>query len=239
MHGIGRRKEAKGLHESMTYLDLILRLGNFLILATGLFYAILRFGLKRERFSFLNLTLDAKVMHDAGEVKLVSIVISLENRGDTRIKARRKREAKEFLYDDGWDQCMHAGTLKIRPIPIEKEPLFFEWYSLKPMKAKISRRHTEGVNTTEENLEQINYLNEFEDPKVDYREVDFWLEPKESYIGGLPIWLRPGMYCAKVFFLGPRKKYQDDEYWSHTMIFHVEPAVSPNNTIQPTTFSGG
>jgi len=212
---------------------------TFLTLATGLYYAIRRFGLKRERFSFLNLTLDAKVMHDLGEVKLVSIVISLENKGETRINARRKRGTKEFLYDDDFDQCMHAGTLKIRPIPIEQEPLIFDWYSLKPMNAKISRGDIEGVNTTEESLEQINYLNEFEDPKDNYREVDFWLEPKESYIVGVPIWLRPGMYCAKAIFLGPRKKYQDDEYWSHTTIFHVKPAVSPNKAIQPTTFSGG
>ena len=229
------------MHESMTYLDPILRIGTFLILAMGLFYAILRFGLKRERFSFLNITIDAKVMHDVGQVKLVSILVSVENRGDTRIKARRprKRGAKKFLYEDDWDQCMHAGTLQIRPIPIEKEPLFFEWYSLKPMKAKISRGDTGRNNTTEENLEQINYLYEFEDPKVAYREVDFWLEPKESYIAAVPIWLRPGMYCTKAFFLGPRKKYRNDEYWSHTMIFQVKVAGSPNNAIQPTTFRGG
>jgi len=204
------------------YLELIVSLMTFLTLATGLYYAIRRFGLKRERFSFLNLTVDAKVMHDLGEVKLVSIVISLENKGETRINARRKRGSKEFLYDDGWDRCMHAGTLKIRPIPVEKEPFLFDWYSLKPMNAKVSQEEIEGVTITEDNLEQINYLSEFQDPEDNYREVDFWLEPKESYIVEVPIWLRPGIYCAKAFFLGPRRKYQEEEYWSHSMIFHVQ-----------------
>jgi hypothetical protein len=203
------------------YLDLIVSLLTFLTLATGLYYAIRRFGLKRERFSFLNLTVDAKVLNDLDEVKLVSIVISLENKGETRINTRRKKGSNEFLYDDGWDRCMHAGTLKIRRIPVEKEPLLFDWYSLKPMNARVSQGEIEGVTIAEEKLEQINYLSEFQDIKSKFTEVDFWLEPKETYIVELPIWLRPGIYCAKAFFLGPRKRYKEDEYWSRTMIFHV------------------
>jgi hypothetical protein len=210
------------------YLDLILSVLTFLTLALGLYFAIRRFGLKRERFSFLNLTIDTKTIQDVGEVKLVSIVVTLENKGETRVNARRERGTDGFLYNDGWDQCMHAGTLKIRPIPVEKEPLLFDWYSLEPMRARISQVKEERGCIAQENLEQINYLGDFQDPQYNYEEVDFWLEPKESYAICVPVWLRSGIYCVKAFFLGPRKKYQDDEYWSHIMIFRVDADELPN-----------
>ena len=79
----------------------------------------------------------------------------------------------------------------------------------------------EGVCAVEESLDQINYLSEFQDPATNYNEVDFWLEPKESYKFEVPIWLPPGLYWAKAYFLGRREKHREDEYWSHATIFEV------------------
>lgn len=209
------------LYVMKPYFDFIVSVLTFLTLASGLYFGIRRFGLKRERFCFLNLTVDTKVIKNIGKVKLSSIVVTLENKGETRIDTRRRRRDDGFLYNDDWDQCMHAGTLKIRPIAAQEEPLLLDWYSLKPMTAKVSRVVAEGVCAVEESLDQINYLSEFQDPATNYNEVDFWLEPKESYKFEVPIWLPPGLYWAKAYFLGRREKHREDEYWSHATIFEV------------------
>jgi hypothetical protein len=33
------------------------------------------------------------------------------------------------------------------------------------------------------------------------------------------VWLRPGIYAAKAFFLGELSQYREEEYWSSTIIF--------------------
>lgn len=218
------------------YFDIIISLLTLLTLGCGLYFVIRRFGLKRERFASLKIAIDTRVIHVSGEAQLVSVIIRLENKRETRISARRRGRADGFLYNErgGWDQCVHAGTLKIRAVPIEKEPLLFDWYSLKPMSARILHASGEGTKATEEDLEQINYLAEFQDPVENYKEVDFWLEPKESYDLLVPIWLRPGIYAAKALFLGPMTKHQEADYWSHTMLFQVNSGVPPNQSLQLT-----
>jgi len=99
------------------YVDVIVSILTLLTLAWGLYFAIRRFGLKRERFSFLRLTVDAKALKDAGDLVLVVITV----------------------------------------VPANK------------------------VMEADSDLEQINYLDEFQDPDTDFRNVDFWLEPRESY----------------------------------------------------------
>jgi len=201
-------------------LDLIISLLTALTLLSGLIFAIYRFGLKRERFSFLKMDVDTNIITAPGEVQLVSIIIKLENKGATRIDARRQQRTDGYLYNDGRDQCAHAGTLKIRPVPVVTTPLYFDWYSLKPMSSLIQRV---GMMPSEGDLEQINYLDEYEDPEGSFKEVDFCLDPKESCELNVSIWLRPGIYAAKAVFLGPRVKHTEEEYWSRTILFQVDP----------------
>ena len=54
------------------------------------------------------------------------------------IDARTGYQAGKFLYDDGWDQCEHAGTLKIRAVPQKPVPLVFDWYGLKPLATTLT-----------------------------------------------------------------------------------------------------
>jgi len=163
------------------YVDVIVSILTLLTLAWGLYFAIRRFGLKRERFSFLRLTVDAKALKDAGNLVLVVITVHIENKGDARISVPRGWNEDSYLYNIEPDVCRHAGTLKIRRVLGESEPLLFDWYSLPRLRAKTRLVPANKVMEADSDLEQINYLDEFQDPDTDFRNVDFWLEPRESY----------------------------------------------------------
>jgi len=190
----------------------------------GIFWGIRIFGIKREKFAFLNLTINANILKQANNLLLISIIIHLENRGQTRISARvlkdlkNKREYKGFLYFDDWDKCKHAGTLKIRPVPDMNCATIIDWYSLRRMKDITIVGDNKEIKNCD--LEQLNYLDEYQDPKTNYRDVDFWIEPNETYDLQIIIWLNPGIYALKAYFLGKKIKYKEEEYWSSTKIFN-------------------
>jgi len=170
--------------------------------------------LRRESHAFLTLSSETRIISDKGGVKLVSVNILLENKGNKRITARTKRNEKDLFYSDKHDECLHAGTLKIRQLPVPKTPVSFNWYDLEPLK-------TESSEVGNADFEQINYLHDHEDPQSDFKEVDFWLEPKETCRFEIPVWLRPGIYCSKVFFIGEETRYYKDDYWSFVSVFEV------------------
>jgi hypothetical protein len=204
------------------YIDLAISVLTLVTLVSGLYFAIRRFGLKRERFTFLKLTVETKTVWDAGDVALVAITVHLENKGDTRINVRTGRKSEDArLYDIGPDICFHAGTLKVRPVPEESSPLLFDWYSLPPLRMVTRLMPRNKVVTQELDLEQINYLDEFQDPVTDFLDVDFWLEPRDTYDQSVFLWLQPGVYAAKAYFLGPETRHHEEEYWSTQVVFAV------------------
>ncbi len=193
------------------------------VLAGGLAFAVWRFGINRETFTFFGLDIGAKVIKksESGNLLLVSMVVHVENKGQTKIVARTRKDIEyasaEFLYEDSQDQCKHAGTLKIRPIPDSQNPQLFDWYSLNPT-GNITIR--EGKDeTSESDLEQVNYLGGYQDPDSDFNDVHFWLEPNESYDCQVMAWLRPGTYAIKAFFLGKQTGHEEEEYWTTTRMF--------------------
>jgi len=208
-------------------LEIAISILTLLTMAGGILLAVHRFGLSRERFTFLRLSADAKSVYDVGGLVLVAITVHLENKGDTRINARREPGQDEYLYNKGPDVLLHAGTLKIRAVPEEVAPLHFDWYSLPPLRTATRLVPKEEVVDSSAELEQINYLDEFQDPDVDYEQVDFWLEPNDSYDQPVWVWLRPGIYAAKAFFLGPETKHQEEEYWSCQILFTVGAPKEP------------
>lgn len=209
------------------YLDLLVSILTLLTLASGLYFAIRRFGLTRERYTFLDLTVSAATAHKTKKLSLVVITVHIDNKGNTRISARRVREEDGFLYNVGPDSCLHAGTLKIRAIPQERLPMLFDWYSLLPLKITTRLVPAEKMIVSDADLEQINYLDEYQDPVGSYKEVDFWVEPHESYDMTVPIWFTPGLYAAKVYFLGPETRHGEEEYWSSLTIFRVDKQEPP------------
>lgn len=208
--------------ETKDLLEIIISVLTVITLAWGLFYAVRSFGLKREKFSFLTMNLDANVLKQVGDLLLVSIIVQLENKGQTRISARRyqdtiKKEG-DLLYSEKGEECKYAGTLKIRSVSDEDKTARFDWYSLQPITSvsviKDGKEHAGD-------LEQINYLNEYEDPETRYKDVDFWLEPNETYNCQVMAWLQPGTYAMKAYFFGELAKYREDEYWSTTRLFDL------------------
>jgi hypothetical protein len=193
------------------------------VVLVSFIWAIWKFGLFRERSSFLRIGVTTTTITHSGPLALVLATVRLENLSNIRIDARSSgRSEHGFLYDDGWDKCAHAGTLKLRRIPGSKRLQHFSWYSLKPIVLPYSLDIPQTPGTEpQHDLEQINYLDEYQDPQGDYHEVHFWLEPKEAYDLGVFFWLPPGSYAAKVFFLGRQTKHADEEYWTHNTMFVV------------------
>ncbi len=202
-------------------VDLLIKILTLMTLAVGIYFAIRRFGLKRERFAFATLSIGTESILEGEDLVLVVINVHLENRGDTRINARRRSGRDDCIYSEGPDKCLHAGTLKIRAVPSYNAPTLFDWYSLEPLQVLEATRlePKEPLRFSPIDLEQVNYLDEFQDPTTDYREVDFWAEPHESYDLTIPLWLHPGIYAAKAFFLGPESGHGEEEYWSYWTIF--------------------
>lgn len=184
-------------------------------------WALNRYYEEREHFTFLRMAVDARSIYDRADLVPVAITVHLENKGDTRIDARRERGEDGYVYNVVPDTCLHAGTLKIRTVPQEKEPILFNWYSLPALRVISRSVPGDRLVVSESDLEQVNYLDEFQDPKTGYKEVDFWLEPRESYDLMITAWLRPGVYAAKAFFLGPMTKHTEEEYWSCQTVFTV------------------
>jgi len=203
------------------YVDLAISVLTLVTLASGLYFALRRFGLKRERFTCLRMAIDARSICEARDLVLVALTVHLENKGDNRINARHQRGKDGYLYSVRPDVCLHAGTLKIRAVPQETEPVLFDWYSLPPLRVTTRLVPEDQLVVAEADLEQINYLDQFQDPEAGYKEVDFWLEPRDSYDPTVSAWLRPGVYAAKAIFLGPMSKHGEEEYWSCHSLFTV------------------
>ena len=180
------------------------------------------------RQTSLDIIIDAFVLKKIKELALVSIIVHLNNKGVKKVIARTRKDIefykdKSFLYEDKFDKCNHAGTLKIRRVRDYGQATIFDWYSLDK---------TNEINWVFDNqpgimrdLEQINYLNEYESADADnpYKDVDFWIEPNESYNLELMILLSPGNYAVKAYFLGRELTGVDKtDYWSNTKLFCVE-----------------
>jgi hypothetical protein len=195
-----------------------------LIPVAALAWAMWRFGINRGRFTFLDLDLSASALCANGDLLLVQVTVRLQNRGQTKIQARTREQLtgdKTFVHGEEADACKHAGTLKIRRVLESVTPTVFDWYSL----SKIS-----GVtilkdgNSAESDLEQLNYLNEYEDPEQSYNDVHYWLEPRESDNCRVVLWVPAGLYAIKAYFFGKRIDYKEQEYWSCTRVFNLRPA---------------
>ena len=186
--------------------------------------AIRRFGLHREAATFLRVAVSARRVAVRGDQTLMSVLINLKNLGQTRIDARRVPQAESpYLYEDRYEHFSHAGTLQVRPIPDAKEPTHLDWYVLPrlPITAFLSPEAAGQVLRQPGDLEQVNYLDDYQDQRDNFRSTDFWLEPSESYELTVMMWLPPGIYAAKAVFLGTVCKPREDEYWSHVAVFEV------------------
>lgn len=181
--------------------------------------------LARESYTFLGISIDTHVINIIDGVALVSITVNLENKGKTRITARTWRDFQKrsgnFLYgeNDIYERCKHAGTIKIREVPNDLKVDLFDFYSLTPI---TDKQCLWGGQPGECDFEQINFLDEYEDPYSNYKEVSFWIEPNESYHPQVMVYLPQGIYVIKAIYLGKVTSPPDEEeYWSCSKLVEI------------------
>jgi len=199
-------------------------LAQIIALVVGGGWALWRFGLTRESRTFLDLSTSARVVDTAADSMLVVVTVQMKNIGSSRIDPKTARKPDGSIFNDGYDHCLHAATLKVRRIPEYETPTQFDWYVLPPMPADIRtlNRHVH------EPLEEIDYLADFNEVREGGSvEPDFWLEPNTSYDASVSLRLEKGNYAIKTFFIGALDKPHEQEYWSHVTVFHCGVPAPP------------
>jgi hypothetical protein len=194
-------------------------LAQSVALVAGGGWALWRFGLTRESRTFLDLSASARVVDGSADSALAVVTVQMKNIGAARIDARTVRKGDGTIFNDGFDRCLHAATLKVRRIPDYQAPAQFDWYVLPPLPAEITtlNRHVQ------EPLEEVNYLADFNEVKNDGSvELDFWLEPDTTYEASVPLRLPRGNYAIKTFFIGRLDTPHEQEYWSHLTVFRCD-----------------
>jgi hypothetical protein len=171
-------------------------------LAGGL-WALLRF--KRERSDESALDMDVTVRADRTATAGVSAVLleaKLKNVGKTKIQANPTTKGS-VAYTDAAEKIVYSGSLLIRSVPALAACVYVDWYDKKGVLAIPG-------------LDEINLLSEYELPdRSDL--LDFWMEPGEAYTLGRTILLPPGLYLAKVTFIGAR----DGDFWTRVVQISV------------------
>jgi len=205
--------------------EVVNHVAGVMALVVGGLWALKRFGLTRESRTFLDLSSTARVVAADGDAVLVVVSVQMKNIGTARIDARTVRKEDGAIFDDGYDRCTHAATLKIRRIPDFPTPAQFDWYVLPHLPAEIITLN----RRVQEPLEEVNYLADYNEVREDGSiEVDFWLEPNTTYEASVPLRLAPGNYAIKTFFFGRLLDTpHEQEYWSHlTVVRCVPPTVA-------------
>jgi hypothetical protein len=156
----------------------------------------------QERSFDSALTIDAKLSGSGTHPAFLEI--SLANVGKVKLQAKPS-DRNAFAYNDGVERLKHSCSLQLkRLVPLAGIPdTRIDWFE-----------DTKFVNPP---LDEINLLNEYEDPHHNDR-VDFWMEPGEVYHLGVPLALSAGVYLAKVTFIGARN---DREFWSRIILVRV------------------
>jgi hypothetical protein len=141
----------------------------------------------------------------------VFIGVTLRNVGKTEIVAKARRNEKGLAYSDSVEKIKYSGSLGIRSItPLAgSAPRNLDWFD-------------QNVFIPVKELDEINLLSDYEIAEEDNM-VDFWMEPNESYCLGKSIVLAPGLYAAKVTFVGARN---DRDFWTRVVQFAVPATLS-------------
>ena len=212
-------------------MEAFLKAVGAVVTVAGALFGAYTFFKSRRNASFLTIDLTPEIVAVSSSTPgrmqyLVDLCVHLENKGEVMIRARVPDSPGGRLYDDEWDVCDHPGTLKIREVAAPAEaPHVFDWYCLPKLDSANQRcRVTDRLHQvaiTMSDLEQINYLGEYQNPADKFATTDFWLEPKESYELRVPIWLPAGVYAAKAIFLGERTDPGEEEFWTSTRSFAV------------------
>lgn len=181
-----------------------------LIAATivGGLWALLRLCKERGWESALEIDLQSifKTLR-AGKI-FIFLEVQLTNKGKVKLGAKNIRPS-ETAYSDEIEKIRYSCSLKLKKLkePAGDAKYWIDWFN---------NSNLEDVG------DEINLLSEYEDP---VEGTDFWMEPGEVYKLGAPLMLAPGLYLAKVTFIGSRS---DGEFWSRIMVIDVPLTIAKN-----------
>jgi hypothetical protein len=152
-----------------------------------------------------------------GTLPVVFVEVTLTNRGRTKVEAKRGQSESGYAFEDangGPERLRFSGSLQLRRAPAGNTEVAPGWFD--PALQSI------------EGLGELDLLEEYRlPPHPSSRrdgEVEFWMEPGESYRLGRILLLRPGSYVGKVTFIAHRWPWlpagRDGNFWSR--VFHFE-----------------
>lgn len=144
----------------------------------------------------------------ANRRSIVYIDTVLRNMGSRRIGAKAKRYKNGVglpAYSDELDKLYHSCGVQIKRLNLNiPGHVAYDWYQPELFVP------IDGIPS------ELNLLAGYVTSKKG--EVDFWLEPRETYHIGIALTLPLGSYLGRVVFIGDRGVF---EYWSHDFFFSV------------------
>jgi hypothetical protein len=129
--------------------------------------------------------------------------VVLTNRGRLMLQARTPPEGG-LAFNDGVERVRYGGDLKLKRLSVapNSTEVHLDWFSSKSLT----------------DVCEINLLSEYENLQEGKR-IDFWMEPGEVYRLGVPLCLQPGVYLAKITFIGANRR---EDFWSRIVAFEVK-----------------
>ena len=175
-------------------------LRDLALAATGVWAAI-RFRKERTYEAALEIRFNATVV-SVGSLTTTFLEVTLINLGRSMLQARPVPE-RGFVFNDGIEQVRFAGDLKLKRLDPASPgtDVHLDWFSSKSLT----------------DVCEINLLSEYEN--FQGKRIEFWMEPGEVYRLGVPLNLEPGIYLAKITFVGANKT---EDFWSRITAFEVK-----------------
>lgn len=192
------------------------------VLATvvGGAWAFTKFAHERSAETALEMKLDYETAPTTAGLQLVWIKTRLKNVGKVGITAKPRpdlladgKTAPEshqgalYTYADGEELLGETCCLEIKKLKEKAvaQPALIDWFDDAAFDLPLT------------NDDEIEVLADYEDPQKG-NDVDFWMEPGETYDLSTLVALSPGNYLAKVTFLGNRGP---TEFWTRTILVTV------------------
>lgn len=171
-------------------------------------WVLLRLWRERSNQAALTIGFASNSIPD-GSAHIVFLNVTLTNVGKSMIKAKVKK-CNSRAYGDKDERIDYAGSLQLRKVKPTDPPTLGEinWFK-NPVLHDVPHIGT------------INLLSDYENPDRDNR-LEFWMEPSESYNLGRHVILGPGLYVAKITFIGAGA---DTDFWTRIVQFSVPEAM--------------
>lgn len=170
-------------------------------LAGGL-WALRRYRLERTAESALTIEITSRSAPlPTPGTHLVFLEVTLRNVGKTQITARTRAQGDGKAYRDSVETITNSGTLEIKALGASAAPRAgnLDWFDANSWVPVAG-------------LAPLDMLSEYENPDK-ANEVEFWMEPGESYGLNRSVSLGEGTYLAKFTFIGNR----EGDFWTRLM----------------------